>query len=464
MYKLYAQPVVCAKPDILVPEPRVDPRIRIVARLAGRPYLRQFIGGAKIELSDGGSFLLDSFSHAFKGESRCIAAFLHPNGAEPQILEWFTMFRFNALAKKAGLLSERAFPVKPALRFVHGYEVLRWGGDLARFILPRIGAMPVYHAKFDSPSMERIYAALIEGPYPVAIAPEGQVSYFSDRIPRLEQGVVRIGFTVSERMETHGESGVPVEILPVSVRYRFDDKGARDMENLLRDLETVIGENGKDAPLGDRFLRCHESILRRNEERYGISGGSHNTADFAARVDILIEAALARTEAILNVKTHGDVFARMYRMRQTCWDRIFIAGKTSLNGLPSLDRAALDLGAGEAWYASRHLEVVDFVWYLQNAPVPNAESPLYQRVEYAQNLWDFANRTMGGVFGTRRLIHPSAALITAATPINLRDYYASYRLNRKGTIQEVMNILAARFSKMTGAVLHNSGGGICDSF
>jgi hypothetical protein len=135
----------------------------------------------------------------------------------------------------------------------------------------------------------------------------------------------------------------------------------------------------------------------------------------------------------------------MYYLRQVCWDRIFIAGKTSLDDMVQLDRSIVDLNAGEAWHASRHLEIVDFVWYLRCAPVPAAESPLYQQVEYVQNLWDFANRTMGGVFGTRKLIYPYKVIVKTSAPINLSDHLDAYHRDRKETVKKVMAELEEKF-------------------
>jgi hypothetical protein len=293
--------------------------------------------------------------------------------------------------------------------------------------------------------MESIYKALIDGPYPIAIAPEGQVSYFSNRILHLEQGAVRIGFTAAERLE---KSGIPVEVLPVSVQYYFDVRGKKAMGKLLRKIERCIGvEYKEEREFAKRLFLCRECILEKNEERYGIKA-DQRADNFAERIDVLIEKCIDRTEKILDVTRQGDVFARMYYLRQICWDRIFISGKTSLDGMAQLDRSIVDLNAGEAWYASRHLELVDFVWYLRNAPVPTAESPLYQQIEYVQNLWDFANRTMGGVFGTRKLIHPYKVIINAAPPINLSGYLTTYRNDKKETVEEVMGELEKMFLKL----------------
>ncbi|MDR2783185.1 MAG: acyltransferase [Treponema sp.] len=442
------RPVIMVAPDIVVPEPHVSLWVRLLCRLVGRLYLRQFIGGAKAE-AQGEGYLIKSFTRAFKNESRCIVAFLHPNGAEPQILGWFTVSRFKALAGKAGAVCA----VPPHLRFVYGYEVLRWGGALARFILPRIGAMPVYHAKFDSRSMECIYKALTDGPYPVAIAPEGQVSYFSDRMPHVEQGSARIGFTVAERLEKSGAL-CPVEVLPISVQYCFNARAKKVMEKLLRSVERCVGAERRTErgvlTLEERLILCKELILEKNEERYGIKAGKR-AKNFAERVDALIEKCLDRTEKTLNATKWDDVFTRLYYLRQICWDRIFIAGKISLDDMTQLDRSILDLNAGEAWHASRHLEIVDFMWYLRYAPVPAAGSPLYQQIEYVQNLRDFANRTMGGVFGTRKLIHPYKVIVKTSAPINLSERLDAYHRDRKGTVKKVMAELEEKLFELAGS-------------
>jgi hypothetical protein len=199
--------------------------------------------------------------------------------------------------------------------------------------------------------------------------------------------------------------------------------------------------------LEERLLLCRDIILEKNEERYGIKAGER-AENFAERVDVLIEKCLERAEKTLGVMKRGDVFARLYYLRQICWDRIFIAGRASLDDMPQLDRSIADLNAGEAWHASRHLEIVDFVWYLRYAQAPVVESPLYQQIEYIQNLWDFANRTMGGVFGIRKLIHPYKVIVKTASPINLSGHLDAYHRDRKETVKKVMAELEKKFVEL----------------
>ena len=123
-------------------------------------------GRAKIVLR-GDKILFDVFKRTLSGESRCIIAFRHPDGREPQLLSSFFLFKLKKLAAK----NKIRFNKRPHAIFVYGYEVVRWGGWVARFFMPNVGAIPIHHTKLDSKGMERIYSAIIDGPYPVALAP-----------------------------------------------------------------------------------------------------------------------------------------------------------------------------------------------------------------------------------------------------------------------------------------------------
>ncbi|MDR1903890.1 MAG: acyltransferase [Treponema sp.] len=438
MYKPYQPPVVHAYPDIETPEPHVSKFMILLVKLFGRLYLFLFLGIARIFLK-GKRYFFDSFDRALRGKSRCILAFRHPCGGEPQMLSWFILFKFRALAKKSGYTFARA----PHTVFVYGYEVVRWGGAIARMVMPRLGAMPVHHAKLDTRGMSRIYRAITEGPYPLAIAPEGQVSYTAESIPRLEQGVIRIGFHAADRLQ-HSGSNCPVEILPVSVHFRYGVWGKLALKSLVGKIEkyTGLGKGNKDAgelSMQERILHCREHILAVNEKRYGLP--VYPDRPYTERINAVIDAALNYTEMLLGLqKGRGEIIDRMYHLRQICWDRIYLPGTNVLDDFSPVERSVKDLRAGEAWHAGRHLEVVDFSWYFRGA-LPSEDAPLHTRIEYVQNLWDFANRTMGGAYANRTNIFPRRVIFRAAPPINLSARLPEYRSNRKAVVRKVMDEL-----------------------
>ena len=434
MYKPYMAPIVKASPNIKVKEPRISKFVILLCRLLGRLYLFLFYGIARVVLHGDGMLLFDAFKRALAGESRCIIAFRHPNGGEPQLLSWFFLFRLRVAAARGGVHFSRW----PHAVFVYSYEVVRWGGWVARFIMPNVGAMPIHHSKMDSQGMARIHKAITDGPFPVALAPEGQVSYTTDTVPRLEPGVIRIGFQAAERLAEKGEK-CPVEILPVSVYFRFGSWGKLTMETLLKKIEKVSGLCSRNRPgFVERLRQCRDYILKMNEARYQIE--VDDSLSFEERLDGVINAALETAERMMGAQSDGDLHSRIYRLRQFCWDRIFLPSLDSLESMTPLERSIKDLQAGEAWYIGRHQELVDFCWYFR-VPLPTEDTPFHKKIEYVQNLWDFANRTMGGAYSDRVSIFPRRVIIQAAPVINLSGRLADYKNDKKAAIATAMSDL-----------------------
>jgi hypothetical protein len=296
--------------------------------------------------------------------------------------------------------------------------------------------------------MARIYQTVFEGPYPLAIAPEGQVSYSAERVLRLEPGPVRIGFHAAERLAEGGRP-CPVELLPVSVQYRYGPLGKLGLYLLLRRVERAAGLKGQGSSLRERFRRCRESILAANEERYGLKAGD---LSFEERLDRVIGAALEQAERILGVRGgEEEFFARLYRLRQICWDRIFLPEAGSLEGFSPVQRGILDLRAGEAWHAGRHLELADFAWYFRG-PLPEDEGPLHIQVEYVQNLWDFASRSRGGAYSSRVNIPVRRAIIQTGPPLNLTERLGDYQRDRKAAVARALEDLKNRYLASAGTV------------
>ncbi|MDR1024820.1 MAG: acyltransferase, partial [Treponema sp.] len=333
------KPAARVYPDIKVSASRFSGPLIFVLRFAVRFYLFSFIGGAKVRLETQ-SPLIDAFRRALGGESRCIVAFRHPRGFEPQLLTWFVLYELKRIAARQGV----PLPSAPRMRFVYGYEVLRWGGRIVRIVMPRLGCLPVHHAKLDSRGLAAIYDAIARGPYPVGIAPEGQVSYTVGGIPRLEPGIIRIGMGAAARLAEEGKA-LPVEILPLSMRFNYGRGSERAAEALLRKVEKLCGagaESGGTGGLAERFLNCREIILKVNEKRYGISPEPGLPWD--ERATALLKAALDYCAGILGVRDdRTEHFDRLYYLRQICWDRIFLPGEEAKT---EIERAVEDLRAG----------------------------------------------------------------------------------------------------------------------
>ena len=131
MNKSYIKPIFKVYPDVKIPEPKVSKMAIFIVKVLGRAYLFLLFGFTKIFLR-GDKILVDSFKRALSNESRCLIAFRHPDGREPQLLSWFFLFRLKSIAAK----NKVKFPRRPYAVFIYGYEVVRWGGSLFDIFYP----------------------------------------------------------------------------------------------------------------------------------------------------------------------------------------------------------------------------------------------------------------------------------------------------------------------------------------
>jgi hypothetical protein len=402
-------------------------------------------GNSAIDIR-GSERLVEAFRAALAKETRLIIAFRHPYGDEAQVLAWLFLCGVEKEARRLGV----RLPRRPHALFVHGYEVPRWSGALVRWMLPRMGAMPVHHAKIDREGMARIRRAIEDGDYPLALAPEGQVSYASDRLPRLEQGTMRLGLAAADDMAKKGREE-PVLVLPLSVHRRCAARSTASLGRLIAALERALGfpRGVSQDTVGDRLRKARDELVSRAERFYGLSPEALSPLE--KRIAAIVLKAVECGERILDIQHRPEALIdRVYGIRQKGWDLIYLAGDPRT--LPPVDRALADRRAAEAWYAMRHMELADLSWYFRaDLPCPSAHTTdggaiSAELIEYAQNLWDFANRLMGGAISGRKNVRPHASVIIAAETINLSARLADYRSDRRLCVARATADLAAAYT------------------
>ncbi|MBL8968819.1 MAG: hypothetical protein JNG85_17585, partial [Spirochaetaceae bacterium] len=363
-------------------------------------------------------------------------------------------------------------PARSHANFVHGYEVPLWSGPLVRWLLPRMGALPVYHAKYAAASLRNIRRALLDGKHPLALAPEGQVSYRSETVPRLEQGTARLAFWCAEELAAAGRPE-RVIVLPLSVHNRYDETDLTELEAFVGGLESDCGiprdpaspgmaprvkttaccgdpgslaykppppaDGGasRRAILAARLRRLDERLLCLAEGYYGLRPAAASGRE--DRRAALLEEALRRGEAMLGLPSEPardplsaeaaeNRISRVYRIRQAGWDRIYPEGGIR-RGSP-LERRLENRLAGEAWYAMRHMELVDLLHYLDGAYLDGKPS-MGRLVETASSLGDLAMRLVGGDISHRPNPLAKAATIVVAPPLDLGARLGEYAADKR---------------------------------
>ena len=390
------------------------------------------------------------------GKSRLIVALRHPYGDEPQLMFHVFENMIPALARKQGAPLSR----KPGLRLLHDYAVPLWGNAFIRFLLPRAGAMPVYHVKCDTGGLSNIRSALKDGDHPIGLAPEGQISYHSETLPRIEQGTVRMGFWCASDL-ARSDRTEEVRILPLSVHYQYDKRDFRKVYAAIFKLETLCGirhtpdEAASPRALLQKMREIEHHLLLQTEifyaQTYGYtppaaSPDQSESQQRQRRWDALLPFALSVAEHALGIDPgKEDLVQRMYRVRLEGWSRVY--PEEPLDALSPLELALADRRAGEGWFAMRHMELVDLmsyhdVHYLDyDDPNPSED----RIIESVYTLQDLAARLMGGNISNRPNNIRKKAVIVPGECLNLTAWMPQYRENPKKAARLATETLAKKF-------------------
>lgn len=428
-------PIVASRLRHCLPPSRVSSGALLLLRLAAPLYQRFVLNCTSVKIKNL-EMLLEVWRNFKEKRIRMIIAFRHPYGDEPQLFGY--------------ILGSKLTP-RLHVRFVHGYEVALWGGALIRWVLPRTGAVPVYHIKFDSSGIKNIRAIIRDDECPLALAPEGQVSYRSETVPRLEQGTAQLGFWCAEEIRKASRTE-RVVILPLSVHYRYDRRDTKKLLAMVGKLEGSCGMGSSFLPglsLKERLDALDLRVLAMTEEFYGttygyqppgLSGGEKDPRQL--RWNALMEAALDHAETALGITVKEgavtDMINRVYRIRQECWDRIYPEKKS---GDECAFQAALaDRRAGEAWYAMRHMEFVDIAFYLDSEYILGSHSAdgglsFDRLVETAYNLDDLVSRLSGGNITNRKNVMRKKALIIPGPVLDIGARLDDYQKDRKKALE-----------------------------
>ncbi|MFZ4616225.1 MAG: hypothetical protein ACOYM2_08535 [Rectinemataceae bacterium] len=484
------KPIVRARRRPKLAAPSLDPLALGLIDLLGPLYSSITLRMQSMRFIHGERFVA-SVRDFYEGRARLVLAFRHPYGDEPQLLAWAMHRGLRAEARRLGA----PLGVRPHCLFLHGYEVPLWSGPLVRWLIPRSGSLPVYHVRVDSSGIKATRRALRDGEHPLALAPEGQASYRSETLPRLERGALQLGFWCAEELAAAGRAE-KVLILPLSVHVSHEARDLSALEACATALEVRLGpagvapagvapagaaanapqvsrssDEGRRRALGLR-LRAIDLRLQEAGESYYWPGqrpggptppvetllalADSNNTEFlalrAARHAALLEEALRRGEAMLGLASDGDAITRVYRIRHEGWNRIY--PELDLAALPPHARALADRRAGEAWYAMRHMETVDLGWYL-DAPyleegLADGGAPSLGRLaETLVNLDDFASRLEGGNITDRKNPLSRHICMVAAEPLEMTLRLPAYRSDRQTALAAAETDLASAF---TGAI------------
>ena len=397
---------------------------------------------------------LANLYHEFKlGKTRFLIAFRHPNPTDPYALSHLLWRDLPQAASQMGLKVGTTHS-----HFIYDRGIPLWAGSYLGWVFSHLGGVPIQRGKLDLMALKTARRLILDGRFPLAVAPEGGNNGHSEIISPLEPGISQLAFWCAEDLKTAGRAESAV-ILPVGIQYQYLTPPWPQLEELMGQLET---DNGIGMPEGQsdlygRLYRLAEHLLTLMEgyyrEFYGVIfdslesdvGLEDNQPNdrLSERLQRLMDEALQVTEQYFKVRAKGSVIDRCRKLEQAGWDRIFREDTMSLS---PVELGLADRVAEEANLRMWHMRLVEsFVavtgCYVKEHPSADrfAETALLLRGMVAK---------IKGEKVPRSHLGKQKAIVTVGTPIEVSSRLAEYKANRREAIATLTKDLRAEMESL----------------
>ncbi|MBK8222774.1 MAG: 1-acyl-sn-glycerol-3-phosphate acyltransferase [Candidatus Obscuribacter sp.] len=401
------------------------------------PLMMKFnLKGTTVRVMDGA---LERFAK-LKGKHAMVCP-NHSNRHDPQI-----MFAF-------GVKADEYF------NFVAAREVFDYDHGINGWWLQRLGTYSVVRGAADRESFKTTRRILSEGQKKLVLFPEGEISRQNDTIMPLESGAAQLSFWAMTDLEKHfleakaGKNGKevgttndttagtefePVYIQPMAFKYTYPGDISSELRESLKMLEMRLGlKVDEEGTFQVRIKRLAETLLSTLEKEYGFKRRDDLTMN--DRVRELRLHILKNLAAVLNVELDNNA-------RELEWVRTL---RNKLDDFIYADEEKMSEYEKEVHeqkqktYKTYYKDLNRVVNFISIYDGYVSERSTQERI--AEVLDRMETEVVGGEpapKGAREV------LVDVGEAINLGEYYAEYKTNKKAAVSKVTDRLFAEISRM----------------
>jgi hypothetical protein len=412
--------------------PQFSEKARKFVTFIGGWYLRIFEGVSRIEMEHE-QVLIDELESFFRKNQRLIIAFRHVAKEDAPVLMYTLNRKINRKIKERNKQNVQTEHIIPHAQFLYGSDVLEWAGKAAAWIFPKIGCIPVQNRGRNKNGLNLVRREMQTGNFPIALAPEGQVTYHMYHCSPLSPGIASLAVWGAE----HGQD---VTILPVSIGYQY----AHDQEFFIRSVlskwELKTGKvlaKDETTPIHSLLIQATEITIELLEKIYGNDDSSKDGASLYERMQHICIKALEKAERIAQIIGEGSIINRLYTLRYLGVEAIH-PDQHQLSKLSQVEKSIADLKALEAHAFLCHTQVVDVLEYI-NPEYISPSCSIGRYCEYALNLLDVINRLQGGNIDTRYSPHRKKACVHIGYPIRVSSILSSHAASQRKVRLKAIN-------------------------
>lgn len=441
-----------AQPPLEFIPPQLNPLVLRLTQGLLPAIIRSRSAIAEIE-AENVEQLVDLYQRFQAGKIRFLIAFRHPSVDDPLGIAYLLSRLVPQEARRRQVKLQE--PVHA--HFLYDRGIPLWAGSAVGWLYSRLGGIPVQRGKIDLQGLRAARNLFASGSFPMVAAPEGATNGHTEVISALEPGISQLGFWCVEDLQKAGRTE-EVLILPIGIQYRYITPPWPALERLLTELEAdtglvnqrVSGDRTSETGLYQRLYGLGQHLLVMMEQFYHrfyhqplpatpVAEQPMTNAEFADRLNALMNAALTVAEEYFGLKPKGSTIDRCRRLEQAGWDYIYREDLAPIEALPAVERGLADRIAEEADLRVWHMRLVESFVAVTGKYV--LEKPSAERfAETALLMWDMVSRIKGNSPFARPKLGKQRTLLTIGQPISVSERWEGYKGNRRQAKQAVADL------------------------
>lgn len=310
--------------------------------------------------------------------------------------------------------------------YVVAYEAFK---GVMGWLIQHLGCYSIRRGLGDRTSISQTLTLLKQPKCRLVIFPEGGCSYQNDTIMSFRSGAIQLPMSVLSQLAKKAELPADVPdfyIVPISLKYRYQQPMQRVISDTLDRLETQLGI-ASPAPSMDSYQRlrqvAHQVILNIEKEADWLP---EEDVDWNERIERLKQFFVRKCEAKLNIEPTANLplRERVYKVQALLEDAENHQSEPSDSDVAKhqdIDREAL------FWDTVRLLNF-DAIYDGYVAESPTAERFLDTLIRLEREVFHLKDAPLKA---------PRKACFYVGAPINLKDYLPDYKRDRSGTIDRL---------------------------
>lgn len=449
------------KLDFIAPnfQPWILPLIHwslpILLKLRLQPWLPAGISQIETINSESLAKLYQKFQD---GQIRLLMAFRHCEVDDPLSGLYVLSRAVPQIARQQGIALQ--LPLHSHFMYDRGMPL--WAGSWLGWLFARMGGVPIHRGKsLDWIAIKTIRSLLINGQFPLAVAPEGATNGHSEVVSPLEPGVAQLGFWCVEDLLKANRCET-VWIVPIGIQYRYSHPNWRKLDALLCQLEKDCGlplhqsdrEGVEDrgeklylhriCRLAEHLLVTLENFYRRfyHQKALLLPDSTDAELDSNVRLQRLLDTALKVGEQYFALESNGSIIERCRRLEEVGWTYIYRQDISDRKSLSSLERGLGDWIAQEADLRMLHMRLVES-FVAVNSDRLQEKLSFERLAEIALILFDLMARIKHEKVPRRPRLGWRSVRVTIGTPISVSDRWSHYSQSRSAAKQAVADLTQA---------------------